>query len=76
MKGRPIQSIKVIHCSVSQVKISTAEENGAVYLIDITGIQGHVWLLLSSICRLGWIRDIKNTENSMDQLQAHTTEHV
>lgn len=38
MKGRPIHSIKVIHCSVSQAKISTSEENGAVYLISITEI--------------------------------------
>lgn len=27
-----------IHCSVSQAKMSTGEENGAVYLISITGI--------------------------------------
>lgn len=38
MKGRPTHSIKVIHCSVSQAKISTGEENGAVYLISITEI--------------------------------------
>ena len=74
MKGRPTHSIKVIHCSVSQAKISTGEENGL--FTQHNRNMGYVWLLLSNISRLGWIRDINSIENSMDELQAHTTEHV
>lgn len=56
------------HCGFRQAKRSTGEENGAVLLISMTGIQGHVWLLFSNICRAGWRKD--GIENSMEQLQA------